>query len=219
MRSLGRSPKVPSGTPEFCRHLSSKESLLLLSQWIRIPRDDLHIRHATNSWLSPDKVNVALGPIVIYHPIQLERYLWISAHLTLICSSDPRKLPGANLNFLLEEVLVTLRLQVDSCGPSALIQILLGGTPIRCRNHHLWIHAVRDYFDDVPLCVPNCQLRLPVLDRLNTTMETCVLPPISLSLSTLIPVSAFPGLFQHLSSASRSIASLKPWGGHTRTPR
>ena len=43
-------------------HLSSKESLLLLSQWIRIPRDDLHIRHATNSWLSPDKVNVALGP-------------------------------------------------------------------------------------------------------------------------------------------------------------
>ena len=36
-------------------HLSSKESLLLLSQWIRIPRDDLHIRHATNSWLSPDK--------------------------------------------------------------------------------------------------------------------------------------------------------------------
>ena len=42
------------------------------------------------------------------------------------------------------------------------------------------------------------QLRLPVLDRLNTTMETCLLPPISLSLSTLIPVSAFPGLFQHL---------------------
>ena len=56
---------------------------------------------------------------------------------------------------------MTLRLQVDSCGPSdvsALIQILLGGTPIRCRNHHLWIHAVRDYFDDVPLCVPSCQL-------------------------------------------------------------
>ena len=43
-------------------HLSSKESLLLLSQWIRIPRDDLHIRHATNSWLSSNKVNVALGP-------------------------------------------------------------------------------------------------------------------------------------------------------------
>ena len=60
-----------------------------------------------------------------------------------------------------EEVMVTLRLTVDSCGPSdvsALIQILLGGTPISCRNHHLWIQAVRDYFDDVPLCVPNCQL-------------------------------------------------------------
>ena len=42
------------------------------------------------------------------------------------------------------------------------------------------------------------QLRLPVLDRLNATVETCVLPPISLSLSFLIPVSAFPGLFQHL---------------------
>ena len=43
-------------------HLSNKESLLLLSQWIRIPREDLHIRHATNSWLSPDKVRVSLGP-------------------------------------------------------------------------------------------------------------------------------------------------------------
>ena len=42
------------------------------------------------------------------------------------------------------------------------------------------------------------QFRLPVLDRLNTTVETCVLPPISLSLSFLVPVSAFPGLFQHL---------------------
>ena len=60
-----------------------------------------------------------------------------------------------------EEVLVTLRLQVDSCGPSdvsALIQILLGGTPIRCRNHHLWIQAVQDHFDDAPLYVPCCQL-------------------------------------------------------------
>ena len=32
------------------------------SQWIRVPRDELHIHHATNSWLKPDKVNVALGP-------------------------------------------------------------------------------------------------------------------------------------------------------------
>ena len=37
-----------------------------------------------------------------------------------------------------------------------------------------------------------------LLDRLNATVETCVLPPISLSLSFLVPVSAFPGLFQHL---------------------
>ena len=42
--------------------LSDKESLLLLSQWIRLPRDNLHIRHATNSWLQPGKVNPALGP-------------------------------------------------------------------------------------------------------------------------------------------------------------
>ena len=42
--------------------LSAKESLLLLSQWIRLPRNDLHIMHATNSWLQPGKVNFALGP-------------------------------------------------------------------------------------------------------------------------------------------------------------
>ena len=56
-----------------------------------------------------------------------------------------------------EEVLVTLRLQVDSCRPAelpALIQILLGGTPVSCSNRQLWIQAVQDYFDDVPLCVP-----------------------------------------------------------------
>ena len=48
------------------------------------------------------------------------------------------------------EVLVTLRLQVDSCRPaelSALIKILLGGTPVSCRNRQLWIQAVQDYFD------------------------------------------------------------------------
>ena len=44
------------------------------------------------------------------------------------------------------------------------------------------------------------QMRLPVLDRLNTLAETCVLPPISLPLSFFVPVSAFPGLFQHLAS-------------------
>ena len=42
--------------------LSSKEGLLLLSAWIRLPNDDLHIMHAANSWLKPGKVNPALGP-------------------------------------------------------------------------------------------------------------------------------------------------------------
>ena len=60
-----------------------------------------------------------------------------------------------------EEVFVTLRLQVDSCRPaelSALIKILLGGTPVSCRNRQLWLQAVQDYFDDVPLAVPSRQL-------------------------------------------------------------
>ena len=55
-----------------------------------------------------------------------------------------------------EEVLVTLRVQVDSCRPadlSALITILLGGTPAICSNRALWIQAVQDHFDDVPLFV------------------------------------------------------------------
>ena len=55
-------------------------------------------------------------------------------------------------------------------------------------------------------------------DRLNTTVETCVLPPISLSLSFFVPVSAFRA-FSNISSASRSTASLKLWAGHTLTPR
>ena len=153
-------------------HLSNKESLLLLSQWIRIPRDDLHIRHATNSWLSPDKVKVALGPDydLSPHPAR-EVPLDISIpYIDMLlgpqkpAQGQPKqttKQEESNTLPALEEVLVTLRLQVDSCGPSdvsALIQILLGGTPIRCRNHHLWIQAVQDYFDDVPLWVPCCQL-------------------------------------------------------------
>ena len=163
-------------------HLSNKESLLLLSQWIRIPRDDLHIRHATNSWLSPDKVKVALGPDcdLSPHPVR-EVPLDISTpYIDMLLG--PQKPARGQTNQTVkqeesntleesqtqdialpapEEVLVTLRLQVDSCRPSdvsALIQILLGGTPIRCRNRHLWIQAVQDYFDDVPLCVPCCQL-------------------------------------------------------------
>ena len=95
---------VPRWTPEFCRPICpSKESLLLLSQWIRLPRDDLHIRHATNSWLSPDKVKVALGPDCEPHRIPFERCLWILAFPTLICSLDPRNLPEATLNNMVKQ--------------------------------------------------------------------------------------------------------------------
>ena len=164
-------------------HLSNKESLLLLSQWIRIPRDDLHIRHATNSWLSPDKVKVALGPDcdISPHPVR-EVPLDLNMPYIIDMLLGPQKIARGPANNMVtqeesqtleesqtqtivlpapEEVLVTLRLQVDSCRPSdvsALIQILLGGTPVWCRNRHLWIQAVQDYFDDVPLCVPCRQL-------------------------------------------------------------
>ena len=36
---------------------------------------------------------------------------------------------------------------------SALTTILLGGTPAICNNRLLWIQAVKDHFDDVPLFV------------------------------------------------------------------
>ena len=152
--------------------------LLLLSQWIRLPRDDLHIRHATNSWLSPDKVKVALGPDcdISPHPVR-EVPLDLSipyidmllgpqkadrGHANNMVKQEESQTPDGSQTQTkvlpaLEEVLVTLRLQVDSCRPaevSALIQILLGGTPVRCRNRQLWIQAVQDYFEDVPLCVP-----------------------------------------------------------------
>ena len=43
----------------------------------------------------------------------------------------------------------------------ALTTILLGGTPAVCHNRLLWIQAVKDHFDDVPLFVSNCkQLQL-----------------------------------------------------------
>ena len=159
--------------------LSDKESLLLLSQWIRLPRDDLHIRHATNSWLLPGKVNVALGPDCddSPHPIrELPLDLGTTPYIAMLFgpqkadqghASKTAKHEGSQApdevqtqNKVLpspEEVLVTLRLQVDSCRPaelSALIKILLGGTPVSCSNRQLWIQAVQDYFDDVPLCVP-----------------------------------------------------------------
>ena len=159
--------------------LSDKESLLLLSQWIRLPRDDLHIRHATNSWLQPGKVNVALGPDCddSPHPIrELPLDLGTAPYIAMLLG--PQKADQGHPNKTVkhegsqapdvvqtqnnelpspEEVLVTLRVQVDSCRPadlSALINILLGGTPVICSNRALWLQAVQDQFDDVPLCVP-----------------------------------------------------------------
>ena len=44
---------APRWTPEFCRPICPAK---------KPTRDDLHIRHTTNSWLSPDKLKVALGP-------------------------------------------------------------------------------------------------------------------------------------------------------------
>ena len=128
--------------------------------------------HATNSWLSPDKVKVALGPDcdLSPHPVRAVPPDSSIPYIDMLLgpqkpargqSKQTTKQEESNTLPAPEEVLVTLRLQVDSCGlsdVSALIQILLGGTPIRCRNHHLWIQAVQDYFDDVPLCVPCCQL-------------------------------------------------------------
>ena len=54
---------------------------------------------------------------------------------------------------------------MDSCRPadlSALSNILLGGTPVICSNRALWIQAVQDHFDDVPLCVP-CRKLLQIV--------------------------------------------------------
>ena len=123
--------------------MSSKESLLLLSQWIRIPRDDLHIRHATNSWLSPDKVNVALGPDcdLSPHPAREEPLTISTPYIDMLLGpqkparGQPKQASEqeeSNTPPSPEEVRVTLRVQVDSCGPSdvsALIQILLVELP------------------------------------------------------------------------------------------
>ena len=150
--------------------LSQKESPLLLSQWIRLPRDDLHIRHATNSWLSPVKVNVALGPDceASPHPLrELSLDLGTIPYIDMLFgpqkadqrhaskmakheeSQTPGEVPTEDKALPApEEVQVTLRLQVDSCRPaelSALIKILLGGTPVSCRNRQLWLQAVQDH--------------------------------------------------------------------------
>ena len=120
---------LPSSTKILPLHLSSKENLLLLSQWICIRRDDFHIRHATNSWLSSNKVNVTLGSDCDLSPHRgHEIPLNVSApYIDMLLgpqkparsqpkqSSEQKELtalpsPG--------EVLVTLRLTVDSGSPS-----------------------------------------------------------------------------------------------------
>ena len=155
--------------------LSAKKSF---SQWIRLPRDDLHIIFATNSWLQPGKVNIALGPDCDDSPHSIRVLpldLGIAPYLAMLfgpqkadqghsnktVKQEGSQAPDANQaqnNELPspEEVLVTLRVQVDSCRPadlSALTTILLGGTPAICSNRVLWIQAVKDHFDDVPLFV------------------------------------------------------------------
>ena len=158
--------------------LSNKENLLLLCQWFRIPRDDLHIRRY-HQQLSPDKVKVALGPDcdISPHPIREVPLDLSMPYIDMLLGlQKPARGQANNMDkqeesqtreesqtqtIVLpapEEVLVTLRLQVDSYRPSevsALTRILLGGTPLRCRNRHLWIQAVQDYSDEVPLC-PSC---------------------------------------------------------------
>ena len=136
--------------------------------------------HATNSWLQPGKVNQALGPDCddSPHSIRVSPLdLGIAPYLAVLfgpqkadqdhqnknVKQEGSQAPDANQaqdNELPqpEEVLVTLRVQVDSCRPadlSALTTILLGGTPAICRNRLLWIQAVKDHFDDVP---PFCLL-------------------------------------------------------------
>ena len=120
--------------------LSAKESLLLLSQWIRLPRDDLHIMRATNSWLQPGKVNIALGPDCDDSPhsirvssldLGIAPYLAVlfgpqkadQGHPNKTVKQQGSQAPDANQaqnNELPspEEVLVTLRAQVDSCRPA-----------------------------------------------------------------------------------------------------
>ena len=138
--------------------LSAKESLLLLSQWIRLPRDDLHIMHATNSWLQPGKVNQALGPDCddsphsIRAPPSLD--LGIAPYLAVLfgpqkADKDHQDKKVKQEGSQAPEVLLTLRVQVDSCRPadlSALTTILLGDAPAICRNRLLWIQAVKDHF-------------------------------------------------------------------------
>ena len=107
----------------------------------------------TNSWLQPGKVNQALGPDCddSPHSIRVSPLdLGIAPHLALLfgpqkadqdhpnkkVKQEGSQAPDANQAQdkvpSPEEVLVTLRVQVDSCRPAdltALTTILLGGTP------------------------------------------------------------------------------------------
>ena len=129
------------------------------------------------------KVNVALGPDCDTSPLPLQEVLLdlgaipyidmmfgpqkaVRGHASKIAKHEESQSAGeAQLEDKAlpapEEVFVTLRMQVDSGGPSelsALIKILLGGNPVSCRNRQLWVQALQDYFDDVPLAVPTPQL-------------------------------------------------------------
>ena len=165
---------APRWTPEFCRPICPTKKAYYCS----VNGFAYHVMTATNSWLSPDKVKVALGPDcdTSPHPVREVPLDLSIPYIGMLLG--PQKAARGQANDWVkqeesqapegsqtqtealpapEEVLVTLRLQVDSCPPaevSALIRILLGGTPVRCRNRQLWIQAVQDYFEDVPLCVP-----------------------------------------------------------------
>ena len=57
-----------------------------------------------------------------------------------------------------EELSDTPDQPLSASDPLSSLATMSRSTLLRCRNHHLWIQAVQDHFDDVPLCVPCCQL-------------------------------------------------------------
>ena len=158
------------GTSVDTRILPPSLSAKNFSQWVRLLRDDLHIMHATNSWLHPGKVNLALGPDCDDSPHSLGASpldLGIAPYLDVLFGpqkadqNHPNKtvkqegpqVPDANQAQdkelpSPEEVLVTSSAggQLSSSDLSALTTILLGGTPAIYRNRLLWIQAVKDHF-------------------------------------------------------------------------
>ena len=97
---------------------------------------------------SPLLPNNHHASVRFYSSIYLESSLTNLSKITSFPSCSSRRII---------EVLLTLRVQVDSCRPadlSALTTILLGGTPAICRNRLLWIQAVKDHFDDVLFLSP-----------------------------------------------------------------